>query len=159
MKKLLVFFSLALILSGCFSTYSEDPYYNPTAEKEFLNVEADKQGTEWAIEQDAEKFDAASDAQYDDRIEQLEKRIEEDEDFSGDNSPDISQDEGCPNGCSYHKSGCDIKGNISIGTEEKIYHVPGGEFYNATEISPEYGERWFCTEAEAKANGWRKSKK
>lgn len=65
---------------------------------------------------------------------------------------------GCPNGCTYHKSGCDIKGNISIDTREKIYHVPGGEYYEETIIRPEYGERWFCTEQEAIDNGWRRSK-
>lgn len=65
---------------------------------------------------------------------------------------------GCPNGCIGHKSGCDIKGNVSFETGEKIYHVPGGEFYAATKINPDYGERWFCTEEEAIANGWRKSK-
>lgn len=53
---------------------------------------------------------------------------------------------------------CDIKGNVSI-SGEKIYHVPGGEFYEATNIDLEYGERWFCTEEEAEAAGWRKSLK
>lgn len=66
---------------------------------------------------------------------------------------------GCPLGCTVHKAGCDIKGNKSIDSGERIYHVPGGEYYNETVIRPEYGERWFCTEAEAIANGWRKSKK
>jgi len=72
---------------------------------------------------------------------------------------EITAADGCPNGCTYHKPGCDIKGNISINTGEKIYHLPGQEYYEETKISPEYGERWFCTEAEAIANGWRKSKK
>jgi predicted nucleic acid-binding Zn ribbon protein len=63
----------------------------------------------------------------------------------------------CINGCPVHISGCDIKGNISFKTGERIYHVPGGEFYNATEINPRYGERWFCTEEEARQAGWRKS--
>ena len=65
---------------------------------------------------------------------------------------------GCPFGCTYHPPGCDIKGNISISSGEKIYHVPGGRYYDETVISPEYGERWFCTEQEAINNGWRKSK-
>jgi micrococcal nuclease len=52
-----------------------------------------------------------------------------------------------------------IKGNISYTTGEKIYHVPGGEFYEATVIDEATGERWFCTEAEAVAAGWRKSKR
>ena len=51
-----------------------------------------------------------------------------------------------------------IKGNISLSTGEKIYHVPGGEFYDRTVIDEAKGERWFCTEAEAVAAGWRKSK-
>jgi len=64
---------------------------------------------------------------------------------------------GCPQGCVTPPPGCAIKGNVSQSTREKIYHVPGGEFYDATVIDPSRGERWFCTEAEALANGWRKS--
>jgi micrococcal nuclease len=63
----------------------------------------------------------------------------------------------CPQGCTVPPAGCVIKGNISQGTGEKIYHVPGGAFYDQTVIDPARGERWFCTEAEAVANGWRKS--
>lgn len=51
---------------------------------------------------------------------------------------------------------CNIKGNISLNTGERIYHIPGQEFYNDTVIRTEYGERWFCTEA--KAAGWRRAK-
>ncbi len=53
---------------------------------------------------------------------------------------------------------CNIKGNISINTGERIFHVPGQEYYAATKISPQYGERWFCSEAEAWAAGWRKAR-
>ncbi|HXG37113.1 MAG TPA: thermonuclease family protein, partial [Dehalococcoidia bacterium] len=52
-----------------------------------------------------------------------------------------------------------IKGNISVNTGEKIYHVPGGEFYDATVINESKGERWFCTEKEAVAAGWRRSRR
>ena len=52
---------------------------------------------------------------------------------------------------------CLIKGNIS-GKGERIYHVPGGQYYEATVINTARGERWFCTELEAVAAGWRKSK-
>jgi hypothetical protein len=64
---------------------------------------------------------------------------------------------GCPVGCLEQIPGCDIKGNISFTSGNKIYHVPGGEFYNQTQIDAEQGERWFCTEEEAVANGWRAS--
>lgn len=50
-----------------------------------------------------------------------------------------------------------IKGNISVSSGEKIYHVPGGAYYDETVIDESRGERWFCTEVEAIAAGWRKS--
>lgn len=65
---------------------------------------------------------------------------------------------GCPQGCAIPPPGCVIKGNISSSTGERIYHVPGQRYYEQTKIEPEKGERWFCTEEEAIANGWRKSK-
>lgn len=52
---------------------------------------------------------------------------------------------------------CRIKGNISIDTGERIYHVPGQKYYTSTRIDHAYGERWFCSEAEAKSAGWRRS--
>ncbi|WP_419195924.1 hypothetical protein [Ensifer adhaerens] len=54
---------------------------------------------------------------------------------------------------------CDIKGNISIDTGERIYHIPGQKFYSATVINGNYGERWFCSEAEARAAGWRRARR
>lgn len=54
--------------------------------------------------------------------------------------------------------GCEIKGNISVETGERIYHVPGQEYYLQTRIDPFRGERWFCTEQEAFAAGWRRSR-
>lgn len=55
------------------------------------------------------------------------------------------------------KPGCLIKGNISISTGKKLYHLPGMEDYESTIIDPAKGERWFCTESEAIAAGWRKA--
>ncbi len=53
---------------------------------------------------------------------------------------------------------CPIKGNISS-KGERIYHVPGGQYYDRTKIDPAKGERWFCSEEEAAASGWRPSKR
>ncbi len=50
-----------------------------------------------------------------------------------------------------------IKGNVTFGSGERIYHVPGGEFYSSTVIDARFGESWFCTEAEAARAGWRRS--
>ena len=48
---------------------------------------------------------------------------------------------------------CDIKGNINAGTGERIYHVPGQTYYAETVVNPLRGERWFCSEVEARAAG------
>ena len=53
--------------------------------------------------------------------------------------------------------GCVIKGNIS--KNGRIFHVPGQEWYDRTEINPAKGERWFCSESEARAAGWRKARR
>jgi hypothetical protein len=55
-------------------------------------------------------------------------------------------------------AGCDIKGNISLKTGERIYHVPGQTYYDETRIDRRQGERWFCSEEAARAAGWRKAK-
>jgi hypothetical protein len=63
----------------------------------------------------------------------------------------------CPQGCYAPPYGCTIKGNVSFYTKEKIYHMPGDPYYDQTTINTDYGERWFCTEAEARENGWRRA--
>ena len=52
-------------------------------------------------------------------------------------------------------NGCRIKGNIS--DSGRIYHLPGQENYEATRINTGRGERWFCSEADALAAGWRRA--
>lgn len=55
------------------------------------------------------------------------------------------------------RASCDIKGNISK-SGEYIYHLPGDEYYAQTRIDESRGERWFCSESDARAAGWRHSK-
>ena len=52
---------------------------------------------------------------------------------------------------------CVIKGNI--GTSGPVYHLPGQTDYAATRISEAKGERWFCSEAEAQAAGFRRARR
>jgi endonuclease YncB( thermonuclease family) len=54
--------------------------------------------------------------------------------------------------------GCNIKGNISS-SGERIYHIPGAQHYERTKINTAKSERWFCSEYEAAAAGWRKAKR
>lgn len=53
---------------------------------------------------------------------------------------------------------CKIKGNINVQTKTKIYHMQGQRFYDNTMIKPEEGDKYFCTEQEAKEAGFVKSK-
>jgi endonuclease YncB( thermonuclease family) len=52
--------------------------------------------------------------------------------------------------------GCKIKGNIGS-KGDRIYHMPGSHWYDRTVITVAKGERWFCSEDEAKAAGWRQA--
>ena len=49
--------------------------------------------------------------------------------------------------------GCAIKGNITA--NGRIYHMPWSPWYAQIRMDPDKGRRWFCTEAEAVAAGWR----
>jgi len=50
--------------------------------------------------------------------------------------------------------GCAIKGNVTA-KGERVYHLPGAQWYARTRIDESEGERWFCSAAEAEAAGWR----
>jgi endonuclease YncB( thermonuclease family) len=52
------------------------------------------------------------------------------------------------------KANCLIKGNVNS-KGERIYHLPGTSHYDQTVIDESRGERWFCSEEEARAAGWR----
>ena len=64
--------------------------------------------------------------------------------------PSASENGGAP------KTGCLIKGNIS--KNGRIYHVRGSKWYDETIIDESKGERWFCSEDEARVAGWRPPK-
>lgn len=49
---------------------------------------------------------------------------------------------------------CPIKGNVNR-QGERIYHTPWSRDYAKTKINTASGERWFCSEDEAVAAGWR----
>lgn len=71
-------------------------------------------------------------------------------------SPSASAAVTSSNATSPENANCVIKGNINS-AGEKIYHPPGCPYYNKTKIDEARGERWFCSEAEAVAAGWRKA--
>ncbi|MFK7837919.1 MAG: thermonuclease family protein [Sulfitobacter sp.] len=53
---------------------------------------------------------------------------------------------------------CAIKGNINAAGAH-IYHMPGQAFYERTGVRPEQGEHWFCSEAQARASGFRAARR
>ena len=53
---------------------------------------------------------------------------------------------------------CVIRGNINR-NGVRIYHMPAQMTYQQTQIDPRKGERWFCSEADAIAAGWRKAQR
>lgn len=71
--------------------------------------------------------------------------------------PDAERTARAPTPQPAAQAGCTIKGNIS--GNGRIYHLPGQENYAATRINPARGERWFCSEAEARAAGWRRARR
>lgn len=65
----------------------------------------------------------------------------------------VAQDKKPTKDMATSQLGCNIKGNISIESGEKIYHVPGGAWYEDTVVDELYGERWFCSKEEAEKAG------
>lgn len=53
---------------------------------------------------------------------------------------------------------CQIRGNISPTSGERIYHLPGQRYHSEVVVHWWRGERWFCDEADAVRAGWRRSR-
>lgn len=52
---------------------------------------------------------------------------------------------------------CNIKGNVT--NNGKLYHTVGQPTYRQTDVNPENGDQWFCSEADAKAAGFKKAQR
>lgn len=156
-KILILLFTMGIVMTACGGPqYPFDTGYQDSADlaQEFEEGRREAELYDYTLEMKWGKLadeERRKDEEYE-RGREFDALADEEQGYTS------SSGEGCPNGCTTHKSGRDIKGNISFDKHEKIYHVPGQNFYNETKISPEYGERWFCTEAEARANGWRNAK-
>jgi len=53
---------------------------------------------------------------------------------------------------------CNIKGNVDKNSTKRLYYYPGCVNYKFTIVEKDIGESWFCTEKEAEAAGFTKSK-
>ena len=61
---------------------------------------------------------------------------------------------GCPSEPSPLPAESVIKGNVNWSV--RIYHMPGSRDCDKVVINRDKGERYFCSEEEARACGWRK---
>ena len=52
--------------------------------------------------------------------------------------------------------GCEIKGNVNR-KGERIFHVSGTADCGKVVMDPAKGKRWFCSEEDATAAGWRRA--
>ena len=53
---------------------------------------------------------------------------------------------------------CIIKGNYRRDKDTRIYHTPDCYNYDKITVKEEKGDNWFCSEEEAQAKGFRKSR-
>lgn len=106
-------------------------------------------GQAWAYREHSDKYAEQEDAS---RLKRLGI-------WSGENRPpwEYRADRWARAAAASPRAGCPIKGNIS-GSGERIYHTPWSSVYGRTKIDEAKGERWFCDEAEAVAEGWRASR-
>jgi hypothetical protein len=114
-------------------------YYLPEHEN-YPNVEIDKKGDRWfCTEDEALAAGWLSAGSLHGRVGKKAPK----------NSCVISPD--APN------ANCAIKGNINS-KGERIFHEPCSKHYGDTEVREKNGERWFCSQDEAIASGWRAPK-
>jgi hypothetical protein len=61
----------------------------------------------------------------------------------------------CPRGPADDAVNLGVQLTTKLVHLEKIYHTRDSSDYERTNIDESLGERWFCTEAQAIAAGWR----
>jgi DnaJ-like protein len=68
-------------------------------------------------------------------------------------TPTATPSEGCPSGCVEAPFGCVIKARVDP-DGIRVYYLPSDQAYYGVLMDPSSSDRWFCTEAEAIAQGW-----
>jgi endonuclease YncB( thermonuclease family) len=110
-----------------------------------LNKTMVERGMAWSFRRYSHKYDAIEDAAHAARLGVWRMETETPWDFRARRWAHATA--GAP-------AGCPIKGNVNR-KGERIYHAPWSPWYERTGVNEAAGERWFCSEAEATAAGWR----
>ena len=58
--------------------------------------------------------------------------------------------------CGKINGECSVKGNLDR-NDKRYYHLPGFKYYEATQMNPEHGDRWFCSEEDAQKAGFKRA--
>lgn len=157
---------ICMVISGCGS--GSYPFYNDSESSnrpDAYDAEMDKDLVdEYANVQSEQYYLSATEQALDENMAEFENKYWEDQqnkEAEIENRMTATQEalewEFESSQENVNNGDCNIKGNISFGSGEKIYHMPGQKYYESTVIDLEYGERWFCTETEALNAGWRRA--
>ncbi|MBD5798658.1 hypothetical protein BHU24_23970, partial [Bacillus pseudomycoides] len=156
---------LIILLASCFNgdkdtTKKEDTKVKETAttkqEDEQKQEELKKQQEEEQKKQQELKKQQEEEQK---KQQELKKQQEEEQKKQQEQQAQVKQEAATPAPQPNQKQSteqggsCNIKGNKNS-KGEKIYHMPGQQFYDKTNA-----EKMFCSEAEAKAAGYRASKR
>jgi hypothetical protein len=65
----------------------------------------------------------------------------------------VTRAQGCPRGCAMASFACGIRARVNP-DGNRVYYLPSDRGYDETARLPASSDHWFCSEAEATANGW-----
>jgi uncharacterized membrane protein YqiK len=144
-------FILIVLIGGCVALFggTDEDDADKKVDNKVVNVDEEEKDKAKKEQEQEEKAEQAKKEQEEkDKAEQAKKEQEEKE-----KAQQAEQDKKEADQAKAEKACLNIKGNTSS-SGEKIYHVPGGQFYDKTNA-----EQTFCTEGEAKSAGYRESKR
>ncbi|MGE7648770.1 hypothetical protein ACQKM1_13425 [Peribacillus frigoritolerans] len=146
-------FILIVLIGGCVALFGTDEDdSDKKVDNKVINVKEEEKDKAKKVQEEKEKAELAKKEQEEkEKAEQAKKEQEEQE--KAQQAKQAEQDKQEAEQAKTEKACLNIKGNTSS-SGEKIYHVPGGQFYDKT--NP---EQTFCTEGEAKSAGYRESKR
>ncbi|PGD14356.1 hypothetical protein COM32_28440 [Bacillus pseudomycoides] len=142
---------LIILLASCFNGDKDTTKKEDTKVKETATTKQEDERKQEELKKQQEEEQK--------KQQELKKQQEEEQKKQQEQQAQVKQEAATPAPQSNQKQSteqggsCNIKGNKNS-KGEKIYHMPGQQFYDKTNA-----EEMFCSEAEAKAAGYRASKR
>ena len=143
MKRVFLILIMLVILTGC-STAPRQTYLPPTSTPEMLIVRPTRANPTPITSDIMITVSAAMEAQSNAQATaEVERQI----------LAAVRQQEQYQQEQERKNYSCDIIGNVN--GSSRIYHCPGWRDYNRISMNPDEGDRFFCSETEARAAGFR----